>query len=148
MLRVLLTAAILSTLASSVLAQGGFRIDVQPIDTGGSSTLAQSNWLFRIQQKGVVLHWTCSSFTHSQNQKLRTDASIRAVVTEVQGPVQIQPVASEARTDVYHGKQATSFDMQMQGTGKLNVLLEISIDSENAAAGSHTATVELTVTGL
>ena len=58
------------------------------------------------------------------------------------------PIASEARTDVYHGKQTAGFDMQMQGTGKLKVLVEIGIDAENAAAGSHTTTVELTVMGL
>ena len=69
-------------------------------------------------------------------------------MTAVQGPIIVSPNASIVKTDVSHGSQSASFDMHMQGTGKLNVLVDVEIDTSRAAAGDHYATVELTITGL
>jgi hypothetical protein len=73
---------------------------------------------------------------------------MRAAVASIQGPVQVSPNAGIAKTDVSHGIPTASFDMRMQGTGKINVLVDVEIDIANAAAGDHEATVELTITGL
>ncbi len=73
---------------------------------------------------------------------------MRAAVSGVQGPVLVSPNASIVKTDVSHGSRSASFDMQMLGTGKINVLVDLEIDAANAAAGDHYATVELTITGL
>lgn len=146
--RVLLLTAILATLASSALAQGGFRVDFENVASDTLSTHAQGLWRFRMQHKDVVVRWNCSHFTHALDPSLHADATIRAAVTSLQGPVLVTPNASMAKTDISHGTQVTGFDMHMQGTGKLDVLVDLEIDTQDAAAGEHYATVELTIIGL
>ena len=146
-LRILCSFALLTTLANFAFAQGGFRVDVQEV-SGGPTTSAASKWSFRLQQKSVFCRWNCTSFSLSKQPSLRSDAFVSAMVVAGQGAVSVDPGLAEGVTNVAANMHSTHVDMTMIGTGKLDVLLTLKIDEQTVAAGEHSTTVELTVTGL
>jgi hypothetical protein len=148
LIRLLLLMAATTTLASFTFAQGGFRIDVEPLPGQSSSFRSASNWSFRLQQRDLLMVWSCSPFVHSQDPKILTDAAMTANVITKQGPVSVGPMTATSTTAVSAGKDLALFDMHVQGTGKVDVRIDVTIDGESAAAGEHVATVKLTVGGL
>ncbi len=142
----ILLAAYLTPSAPTLLAQSTFRVDVAAAPSSDAS-IAASQWTVRLQQRNVLLQWRCIPFTYDADTKLKSDSSLSAQVVSIQGGAIVSPTSAFAKTSLLENKQQDAIQMAMRGTGKIDVLLNVGIDRENATAGKHSTTIELTVTG-
>ncbi|TWT76441.1 hypothetical protein CA13_69350 [Planctomycetes bacterium CA13] len=107
---------------------------------------ALSDWHLRLNNSQAVLHWVAIPFTHSQSSQLQSDATLSARVKSQKGPIKISPSAIIDSTNLRSGDEQASINLFAQGAGRASIELQVGIDQQHAAAGTHCTTVILSVT--
>jgi hypothetical protein len=144
-LRTPIACFILTTLANLGFAQGGFRVEYAPTNSG-STYVAAGKWSVRMQHQSIAMQWTCKPFTHVESSHFKTDAKLTAQVISTQGPFQVAPSAASSATNQAQ-RQDASVVLAMKGTGRAEFLVTVGIDQQ-APAGQHATEVRLTIAGL
>ncbi len=93
-----------------------------------------------------MLHWSCEPFSHAISSTSRSDVTLSAAVTGGAGNMVVTPMSATDQTHYSSGDEAAEIAMTMEGTGAVEVTIQVAIDANSAVAGSHHTTVFLTVT--
>lgn len=123
----------------------GYLISMRHAPSTGSFA-AVSNWNIRQQHGNLVLRWTCTPFHHVDDPSITNDAIISAHVTAVKGSIAATPSSDRDQTDIASNDRQASIDVQLQGTGKVDLDMHVELSDIHAAAGTHCSTVALTIT--
>lgn len=129
---------------STNFVQAEVVINFQPAQTSGTSAFSVCQCSFNNDH--ALLHWTCEPFSHALSGTTRSDATLTAVVTGGAGNLVVTPLSATDQTHYSSGDDAAEVAMTMEGTGAVEVTIQVAIDAEAAVAGSHHTTVFLTVT--
>ncbi len=119
-------------------------INFQPAQSNGSSAFSVCQCSFNDDQ--ALLHWSCEPFSHSVSSTTRSDVTLSAAVTGGVGNMVVAPLTATDQTHYSSGDEAAEIAMTMEGTGAVEVTVQVAIDANSAVAGSHHTTVFLTVT--
>ncbi len=103
-------------------------------------------WAAHLNKSNLLMRWTCVPFVHTKDDSITSDASMFIGVRKTEGMVRYSINHMEDHTHIKRKDTEASIDMQVHGTGTVEVDMEISLPDPEAPGGKYCGTVVLTVT--